>query len=137
MREISFSDGRNTVTVRSDPEFVWKPVRIGERAVMASGRIVMDTVGVKNTAEIPVGWLSPEDLARLKRMIAQSEALTVRYPTPEGDREDLCAVELPVFRAFRWGEDGVSQWYGVTLTVEQIGVDPPEGNGGSGHAADV
>ena len=133
MREISFSDGRDTVTVRSDPEFVWRPVRIGERAVMASGRIVMDTVGVKNTAEIPVGWLSPEDLCLLKRMIQQSAALTVRYPTPEGDREDLCAVDLPVFRAFRWGEDGVSQWYGVTLTAEQIGIDPV-GRIGSGSA---
>ena len=127
MREISFSDGRDTVVIRSDPEFVWRPVRIGERAVMASGRIVMDTVGVKNTAEIPVGWLSPEDLARLKRMIAQSEALTVRYPTPEGIRSDLCFVDMPVFRAFRWGDDGVSQWYGVTITAEQAGADPVTG----------
>ena len=137
MVRITLSDGRDTVTVTSEPEFVWRPVLIGSRAVMASGRTVMDAVGVKNTAEIPLGWLSPRDLALLKRMIQRNAALTVRYPTPEGDREDLCAVELPVFRAFRWGEDGVSQWYGVTLTVEQIGVDPPEGNGGSGHAEDV
>ena len=124
MRSITLTDGQDTVVLQSEPEFIWRPVLLGERAVMASGRIVMDTVGVKNTAEIPVGWLSPEDLALLKRMIQQNEALTVRYPTPDGDREDLCAVDMPVFRAFRWGEDGVSQWYGVTLTAEQIGVDP-------------
>lgn len=123
MRNISLSDGRNTVVLRSDPEFIWKPVLIGERAVMASGRTVMDTVGVKNTAEVPVGWLSPQDLALLKRMIQQNAALTVRYPTPEGDREDLCWVDMPVFRAFRWGDDGVTQWYGVTLSVEQAGIE--------------
>ncbi len=124
MNKITLSDGRDTVSILSEPEFVWRPVLIGERAVMASGRTVMDAVGVKNTAEIPAGWLSPRDLALLKRMIQRNAALTVRYPTPEGYREDLCFVEMPVFRAFRWGEDGVSQWYGVTVTAEQAGVDP-------------
>ena len=127
MREISFSDGRDTVTVSSEPEFVWRPVLIGSRAVMASGRTVMDAVGVKNTAEIPLGWLSPRDLALLKRMIQRNAALTVRYPTPEGIRSDLCFVDMPVFRAFRWGDDGVSQWYGVTITAEQAGADPVTG----------
>ena len=95
MVRISLSDGRDTVTVSSEPEFVWRPVLIGSRAVMASGRTVMDAVGVKNTAEIPLGWLSPGDLARLKRMIQQNAALTVRYPTPEGIRSDLCRYSGP------------------------------------------
>ena len=123
MRNITISDGRDTVVLRSEPEFVWKPVLIGERAVMASGKTVMDVSGIKHTAEIPVGWLSPADLARLSRMIRQSGTLTVRYPTAEGDRTDECFADLPVFRAFRYGEDGVSQWYGITLRLEQTGVE--------------
>ena len=127
MVRITLSDGRDTVTVSSEPEFVWRPVLIGSRAVMASGRTVMDAVGVKNTAEIPLGWLSPRDLALLKRMIQRNAALTVRSPPREGIRTERCLVDMPVFRACRWGDDGVSQWYGVTITAEQAGADPVTG----------
>ena len=123
MRNITISDGRDTVVLLSDLEFVWKPKLIGERAVMASGRTVLDVTGIKHTAEIPVGWLSPADLAKLVRMIASNAALTVSYPTAAGDRRDLCFVDMPEFRAFRYGKDGVSQWCGVTLTAEQAGVE--------------
>ena len=124
MRNITISDGRDTVRLLADAEFTWTPALVARRAVMASGLIVMDVTGVKNRLEIPTGWLSPEDLALLKRMIASNASLTVSYPTPEGDRRDECCVEMPVFRAFRYDNNGVSQWYGVTLTAEQVGVDP-------------
>ena len=124
MRNITLSDGRETIVLGVEPEFAFQPVLIGERAVMASGKTVMDVSGVKYTAEIPVGWLSPGDLARLERMILKGVPLSVRYPTPEGDRTDECFADMPVFRAFRYDADGVSQWYGVTLRLEQAGVDP-------------
>lgn len=123
MRKITISDGYDTVTLLSDLEFTWKPEIIGVRAQMASGRTVMDVSGVKNRAEIPTGWLSPGDLALLKRMITRNIALTVRYPTFDGDRSDLCYIEMPEFKAFKYGADGVSQWYGVTLNIEQQGAD--------------
>lgn len=123
MRRITITDGNNTVTLLSDLEFTYKPEIIGERATMASGLTVTDVVGVKNRAEIPTGWLSPSDLALLKAMITQNVTLTVRYPAVDGDREDLCYVSMPEFKAFKYGEDGVTQWYGVTLSIEQVGVD--------------
>ena len=123
MRKITITDGRNTVTLLADLEFTWTPQIIGERATMASGKTVMDVTGVKNFAEIPTGWLSPSDLALLKRMIVQNIALTVSYPTVDGDRSDLCYIEMPEFKAFKYGNDGVEQWYGVTLKIEQQGVD--------------
>lgn len=123
MHNITITDGVDTVTLLADLEFTWRPTIIGERATMASGRTVMDVVGVKNTAEIPTGWLSPEDLALLKRMIIRNVALTVRYPTVDGDREDVCYIEMPEFKSFKYGASGVEQWYGVTLKIEQQGVD--------------
>lgn len=123
MRNITITDGVDTVTLLSDLEFTWSPQIIGERATMASGKTVMDVIGVKNRAEIPTGWLSPDDLATLKRMIVRNIALTVSYPTVDGDRSDLCYVEMPEFKAFKYGASGVDQWYGVTLKIEQQGVD--------------
>lgn len=123
MRKITITDGFDTVTLLSDIEFTWSPQIIGERATMASGKTVMDVTGVKNRAEIPTGWLSPGDLALLKRMIVQNIALTVSYPTVDGDRSDVCYIEMPEFKAFKYDNDGVSQWYGVTLKIEQQGVD--------------
>lgn len=123
MRRIVISDDHGSVTLLSDLEFTWQPKIIGEKATMASGLTVMDVTGIKNAAEIPTGWLSPSDLSLLKAMISRSVLLTVKYPTVEGDREDLCYVGMPEFKAFRYDEDGVSQWYGVTLNIEQAGVD--------------
>ncbi len=123
MYDVTISDGWNTIRIGTEPELIWKPRLIGEKAVMASGKTVMDVIGVKHTAEIPTGWLCAGDLAKLKRMIQSGVPLTVRYPTPEGERTDVCFAQMPVFRAFRYGEDGAGQWYGVTLTVEQIGTD--------------
>lgn len=123
MRKITITDGVDSVTLLADLEFTWRPQIIGERATMASGKTVMDVVGIKNTLEIPTGWLSPEDLSTLKRMITQNIALDVAYPGIDGGRVDTCYIEMPEFKAFKYGDDGVTQWYGVTLKMEQQGVE--------------
>lgn len=123
MRKITITDGRDSVTLLSDLEFTWTPEILGERAIMASGRTVMDVTGVKNRLEIPTGWLAPADLVKLKRMISRNVTLTVRWPSLEGDRTDECYISMPTFKSFRYGENGVTQWYGVTLSLEQAGVD--------------
>lgn len=89
---------------------------------MASGKTVMDVVGEKITLEIPTGWLSAADLARLKAMIRRSHLLTISYPDVDGDKTDLFFVDHPQYKAFKYGADGVEQWYGVTLTATQYGV---------------
>lgn len=123
MRRIQITDGIYTVTLLSDLEFTWTPKVVGERATMASGKTVMDVTGIKNVLEVPTGWLSAADLSKLKRMIAQNATLTVRWPSLEGDRSDECIIGMPELRAFKYGAGGVEQWYGVTLEIEQVGVD--------------
>lgn len=123
MRKIQITDGRDTVTLLSDLEFTWTPELLGERAVMASGRTVMDVIGVKNRLTIPTGWLSPADLQKLKTMITRNVTLTVKWPSVDGDRTDACFVGMPEFKSFKYGSGGVEQWYGVTLEIEQAGTD--------------
>jgi len=124
MRNIVITDGVDTVRLLSDLEFEWQPKIIGERATMASGKTVMDVTGVKNTLTVPTGWLSVADLMKLRQMIIRNAVLTVRWPSLEGDRSDECYVGMPEFKSFKYGSDGVEQWYGVTLEIEQAGVDP-------------
>lgn len=124
MRRITITDGADSVLLRSDLEFEWTPEIVGERAVMASGKTVMDVTGVKNKLTVPTGWLSVTDLMRLRQMIIRNAVLTVKWPSLEGDRQDECYVGMPVFKSFKYGADGVEQWYGVTLEIEQAGVDP-------------
>jgi hypothetical protein len=124
MRNIVITDGVDTVRLLSDLEFEWQPKIIGERATMASGKTVMDVTGVKNTLTVPTGWLSAVDLSKLKRMISQNVTLSVRWPSLDGDRTDECYIGMPLFKSFRYGQDGVELWYGVTLEIEQTGVDP-------------
>ena len=117
MRNITISDGVNVVTLLPDLKFTISPKFIGESATMANGRTVMDYIGVKNKLEIPTGWLSAADLALLKRMIYQNHILTVSYPDVDGDKSALFVIDPPVFKSFKYGENGVEQWYGVTLTM--------------------
>ena len=122
MRRITISDGFSIVTLLPDLVFTISPQTVGTRETMASGRTVMDVVGEKITLEIPTGWLSAADLALLKSMIRRTHVLTISYPDVDGEKSDLFFVDHPVYKAFKYGADGVEQWYGVTLTATQYGV---------------
>lgn len=122
MRRITISDGISVVTLLPDLVFTISPQTVGTRETMASGRTVMDVVGEKITLEIPTGWLSAADLALLKTMIRRTHVLTISYPDVDGEKSDLFFVDHPVYKAFKYGADGVEQWYGVTLTATQYGV---------------
>ena len=122
MRRITISDGFEAVTLLPDLVFTIQPQTVGTRETMASGRTVMDVVGEKITLEIPTGWLSATDLAKLKLMIRRSHILTIAYPDVDGEKRDQFYVDHPVYKAFKYGVDGVEQWYGVTLTATQYGV---------------
>lgn len=122
MRRITITDGLDTVTLLPDLVFTIEPQTVGTRETMASGKTVMDVVGEKITLEIPTGWLSAADLAKLKAMIRRSHILTIAYPDVDGEKRDQFYVDHPVYKAFKYGSDGVEQWYGVTLTATQYGV---------------
>lgn len=121
-RRIKISDGENTVVLLPDLVFEIRPEVVGETATMASGRTVMDVVGEKVTLSIPTGWLSVQDLTLLQSMIRRSHLLTITYPDVSGERSEKFYVNHPIYRAFKYGEDGVEQWYGVTLEAQQYGV---------------
>lgn len=123
MRRIVIADDAgNTVILLSDLEFEIIPEFVGETVTMASGRTVRDHVGIKNKLRIPTGWLSPEDLGRLCRMIAAGQILWISYPDVDGDHTEEFWVNPPVRKSFKYGADGVEQWYGVELTASQYGV---------------
>lgn len=122
MRRIVITDGVDTVTLLRDLVFTIGRATVGTKAAMASGRTVMDVVGEKISLEVPTGWLSAADLATLRGMISRSHLLTVSYPDVDGDKTEQFYVDHPVYKAFKYGPDGVEQWYGVTLKMEQYGV---------------
>lgn len=118
---IIITNGTDTLHLLPGIEFDIAPVEVVEIAVMASGREVKDYIGYRNVLNVPTGWLSADDLAKLKRMILASHVLTVTYPTPEGDAVGEFSMPIPAMRAFKYGSDG-SVWYGVTLTMSETEV---------------
>lgn len=140
MRRIVISDDAgNEVALIKDLEFEIMPEFVGETVMMASGRTVRDHVGIKNTLKIPTGWLSPEDLGRLCRMIGAGQVLWISYPDVDGDHTDEFWVNPPRRKSFSYDKDGVKQWYGVELTASQYGVSTisTPAPGGSTLSADI
>lgn len=123
MRNIVISDGDgNAVTLLPDLEYQLTPEEIGTSATMASGREVFDYIGEKNVLTIPTGWLPAEDLVVLREMIRRHHILNILYDTPEGERRDKFLVKQPALKSFKYAGDGVSVWYGVTLSATQYEV---------------
>lgn len=119
MHNITITDGTSTVTLLSKLRFTITAEFVGTTATMASGRTVRDIVGVKNTLTVPTGWLSAADLSLLRRMIYTSHILTVTYPDLDGDKTAEFFIDPPELKSFKYGADGVEQWYGVTLKMVQ------------------
>lgn len=122
MDRIKISDGKNTLLLLPGIEFTISPEEVSTSAVMASGRLVRDYTGCRNTLTIPTGWLTTSDLALLITMIRTTHELTVTYPTPFGEDTRIFYFSLPETKAFRYGPDG-SVWYGVTIIGEESEVD--------------
>lgn len=118
MRKMRITDGKRSVTLLSDLEFTITPKMVGVTQTMASGRTVTDYVGTKTFLTVPTGWLSASDLLILRRMIRENHVLTVEYPDLDGDKVGAFMVTEPAYKAFKYGDDGVTQWYGVTLSME-------------------
>ena len=55
-------------------------------------------------------------------MLRQYHLLDILYDTPEGEQQSKFLVRQPALKSFRYDADGVSMWYGVTLTATQYEV---------------
>ena len=123
MRNIVLSDGIDTVTLLSDLVFELRPLEISKIATMASGREVKDIVGYKDVLEIPVGYLSLDNMTTLRTMINRNKGLlSISYPTPTGDQIGQFLVEQPAYTPFAYDENGVSVWKGVTIRATSVEV---------------
>ena len=118
MRNIIITDGVYTVELRNDLVYEIEYEEVGTTKKMASGKIVKDVVGFRPVLNIPTGYVALNDIQTLKRMINSGKFLQITYPGIEGDETRLFAVSPPVFKSFKYGEDGVSIWYGVTLVCQ-------------------
>lgn len=126
MRRITISGNLGTITLLPDLEFTIKPEPVESSVEMASGKTVIDTRGMRTTLNIPTGWLSGTDLALLKNMISAERILRVSYPDVEGDKTIKMVFEQPEYKSFKYSDDGVELWYGVTLRAKSQEITPYE-----------
>lgn len=122
MRNITISDGISSVVLRSDLVFELEYEEVGTTKTMASGKRVKDIVGYRPVLNIPTGYVELNDLVRLKSLINSGKFLQVTYPGLGGGETRLFEIAPPVYKSFKYGEDGVSVWYAVTLrcTAQEV-----------------
>ncbi len=116
MRNIIISDGVNSVELLNDLIYEIEYQELNKKKTMASGKIKKEIVGYRPVLNIPTGYVKLDDLRVLKSMILSGGFLSVTYPGVDGDRTALFDIEPPVFKSFKYDDDGVTVWYGVTLT---------------------
>ncbi len=123
MRRIIITDNVDTVTLLRDLKIDVTPKEISKTATMASGRDVKDVTGYKPELSIPVGYLSLDDMAKLKTMIERNFGLlTISYPSPERDIVAQFMVDSPTYTTFDYDENGVAIWKGVTIKATAVEV---------------
>ena len=120
MRNIRITNPNNedeSVKLLDDIEFKIIPEEENISSKMASKRIVKDVIGYRDTLEIPVGYLSVEDMAKLRTMIRKTNGfLNLEYDTPDGDRSDLFVIDDIPLTAVKYNDNGVAVWLNVTIT---------------------
>lgn len=122
MRNITITDGLNTVTLKNDLIYELDYEEVGTKYTMASGKQVKDITGYRAILTIPTGYLVLEDYIRLSEMLRSGKFLQISYPGVEGDKSGMFDIAPPTNKAFKYGDDGVSMWYAVTLicTAQEV-----------------
>ena len=116
MRDIVISDGARAVRLRNDLVYQLEYEEVGKVKTMASGKLKKEIVGYRPVLVIPAGYVNLKDLKVLKAMITSGKFLTINYPGVGGDCSGVFHVAPPVFKSFKYDENGVDVWYGLTLT---------------------
>lgn len=120
MRNIRITNPNNedeSVKLLDDIEFKIIPEEENISSKMASKRIVKDVIGYRDALEIPVGYLSLEDMAKLRTMIRKTNGfLNLEYDTPDGDRSELFVIDDIPLTAVKYNDNGVAVWLNVTIT---------------------
>ena len=117
MRSITISGSLGSVTLLKDLVFTVQKQDIVKKQTMASGKIVLDVVGTRTLLNVPVGYLTPDNLRLLLNLIGTDHILKVSYPDVDGDKTGLFLIDQPRYKAVIYGENSVVQWIGVTLVM--------------------
>lgn len=126
-RNIVISDATDTVVLLNDLIFDTVTNEVSKTSEMASGKLVKDISGYRETLNIPVGYLSVEDMSKLKNMILKhSGLLSIKYPTLLGVVTKKFLVDMPPITPFSYNNEGVAIWKGFTLTAKAVEVDKDE-----------
>lgn len=123
MLRYVFSDDVETITLRRNLKIAVTPEPIEREVDMISGRTVKDVVGYKDVLSLPVGYLSLEDNNKLCQMITRNHGLlTISYTDATGDHTEKFIVKPPTWTSFKYDDDGVAVWEGVTIQARTVEV---------------
>lgn len=126
MRNIYITDGKDTIQLLADIEFGLGGEEENISTKVASKRIVKDIIGYRDVLEIPVGYLSLENMSTLRNMIRSNNGfLSISYDTPGSERKETFVFDDPKFKAVKYDDNGVAVWTDVTLRARsQEVIDP-------------
>ncbi|MCC8195698.1 MAG: hypothetical protein LIO49_02650 [Ruminococcus sp.] len=114
---LTITDGTSTVILPLGTDYTIQKKRIGSTATASDGTTVLDVIGSKITLDAGDIKLTSEVLEVLMSMIEASPFLNVTYPDASGSVTADFLFDIPKIRAFLFDDEGVSEWYAVSITA--------------------
>lgn len=91
---------------------------VTKEAVMASGRMVQDSIGWRKQLTASWEWIPMETLAALTALVRGGSFVEIHYPDPvEGACSGLFKLKIGSAKIFRF-VDGQPRWYNVELDAQ-------------------
>lgn len=98
-----------------------KAVSVGAEEVantvtMASGKVVKDMVGYRNTLKASWDYVPVATITELSFLLRTGGFFYVEYPAPTGDAAGNFEVDFPEMKIFCF-KNGIAVWHDVTLKM--------------------
>lgn len=112
-----YSENReNFVVMPKVKNIIVGATQVANTVTMASGKVVKDTLGYRETITATWDYVPALDIVSLVSILRSCAFFYVEYPAPSGDASGVFEIEYPQMSIFCY-KNNVALWHNVSLTM--------------------
>lgn len=108
---VTVSDGVTSVTLPGTKDVTNNTESVSEKKTMASGKVVLEAIGVRMQPSFKYSAISDADFAQLMKWAYKEEIISVTFPDPANGMVTMDAMmSIPTPGFFKFRADGTAVW---------------------------